>query len=161
MIYQTWLFWSYSNDKRPNDSRRIMPFVASVPFWFLARKVCFEELFDSLSCASLDIFYFSRYPLSLKARTCGSHAWLLLGSHRTLIRSKAFYICSYISLNTCSFQGFNFHSFLWDESKRRSWNVILTRYDQFLSSAAGFHMTSLKFKLKNYRSYQDFTFTMH
>ena len=26
------------------------------------------------------------------------HAWLLLGSERTLIRSKAFYICSYISL---------------------------------------------------------------
>ena len=26
---------------------------------------------------------------------------------------------------------------------------------------AGFHMTSLKFKLKNYRSYRDFTFTMH
>ena len=25
----------------------------------------------------------------------------------------------------------------------------------------GFHMTSLKFKLKNYRSYRDFTFTMH
>ena len=26
------------NDKCPNDSRRIMPFVASVPFWFLAGK---------------------------------------------------------------------------------------------------------------------------
>ena len=25
----------------------------------------------------------------------------------------------------------------------------------------GFHMTSLKFKLKNYRFYRDFTFTMH
>ena len=25
----------------------------------------------------------------------------------------------------------------------------------------GFHMTSLKFKLKNYRSYRDFTFTMY
>ena len=25
----------------------------------------------------------------------------------------------------------------------------------------GFHMTSLKFKLKNYRSYRDFIFTMH
>ena len=25
----------------------------------------------------------------------------------------------------------------------------------------GFHMTSLKFKLKNYLSYRDFTFTMH
>ena len=26
------------NDKCPNDSRRIMTFVASVPFWFLAGK---------------------------------------------------------------------------------------------------------------------------
>ena len=25
----------------------------------------------------------------------------------------------------------------------------------------GFHMTSLRFKLNNYRSYRDFTFTMH
>ena len=25
----------------------------------------------------------------------------------------------------------------------------------------GFHMMSLKYKLKNYRSYRDFTFTMH
>ena len=25
----------------------------------------------------------------------------------------------------------------------------------------GFHMTSLKFKLQNYRSYRDFTFTMY
>ena len=25
----------------------------------------------------------------------------------------------------------------------------------------GFHMTSLKFKLKNYRSYRDFTFTVY
>ena len=31
------------------------------------------ELFDSLSCAALDIF-FSSYPSSLKARTCGNHA---------------------------------------------------------------------------------------
>ena len=28
-------------------------------------------------------------------------------------------------------------------------------------SIVGFHMTSLKFKLKNYRSYGDFIFTMH
>ena len=28
------------NDECPNDSRRIMPFVVSVPFWFLAGKVC-------------------------------------------------------------------------------------------------------------------------
>ena len=36
-----------------------------------------------------------------------SHAWLLLVSDRTLIRSKAFYVCSFIPLNTRSFQGFN------------------------------------------------------
>ena len=29
------------------------------------------------------------------------------------------------------------------------------------SSIVGFHMTSLKFKLKNYRSYRDFAFTMN
>ena len=28
-------------------------------------------------------------------------------------------------------------------------------------SIVGFHMTSLKFKLQNYRSYRDFTFTMY
>ena len=31
------------NDKCPNDSRRIMPFVASVPFWFLAGKYALEN----------------------------------------------------------------------------------------------------------------------
>ena len=30
-----------------------------------------------------------------------------------------------------------------------------------LQTIVGFHMTSLKFKLKNYRSYRDFTFTIH
>ena len=28
-------------------------------------------------------------------------------------------------------------------------------------SILGFHVTPLKFKLKNYRSFRDFTFTMH
>ena len=31
------------NDKCPNDSRRIMQFVASVPFWFLAGKYALEN----------------------------------------------------------------------------------------------------------------------
>ena len=31
------------NDKCPNDSRHIMPFVASVPFWFLAGKYALEN----------------------------------------------------------------------------------------------------------------------
>ena len=30
-----------------------------------------------------------------------------------------------------------------------------------LMPIVGFHMTSLKFKLKSYQSYRDFTFTMH
>ena len=32
---------------------------------------------------------------------------------------------------------------------------------KFDESIVGFHMTSLKFKLKNYPSYRDFTFTTH
>ena len=36
------------NDKCPNDSRRIMPFVASVPFWFLAGKYALEN--SSIVC---------------------------------------------------------------------------------------------------------------
>ena len=35
-------------DKSPNDSRRIMPFVASVPFWFLAGKYALEN--SSIVC---------------------------------------------------------------------------------------------------------------
>ena len=34
-------------------------------------------------------------------------------------------------------------------------------YGSEFTAIVGFHMTSLKFKLKNYRSYRDFTFTMH
>ena len=45
-------FGHIQNDKCPNDSRRIMQFVASVPFWFLAGKYAF----DSLLCAALDNF---------------------------------------------------------------------------------------------------------
>ena len=36
------------NDNCPNDSRRIMPFVASVPFWFLAGKYALEN--SSIVC---------------------------------------------------------------------------------------------------------------
>ena len=36
------------NDKCPNDSRRIMPFVVSVPFWFLAGKYALEN--SSIVC---------------------------------------------------------------------------------------------------------------
>ena len=31
------------NDNCPYDSRRIMPFVSSVPFWFLAGKYALEN----------------------------------------------------------------------------------------------------------------------
>ena len=44
------------NDKCPSDSRRFMPFVASVPFWFLTGKYALGNSSDSLSCAALDIF---------------------------------------------------------------------------------------------------------
>ena len=45
------------NDKCPNDSRRIMPFVASVSSFLVPRrKVRSGELFDSMSVAALDIF---------------------------------------------------------------------------------------------------------
>ena len=37
----------------------------------------------------------------------------------------------------------------------------LSSGDSYNTPIVGFHMTSLKFKLKNYRSYRDFTFTMH
>ena len=36
------------NDKCPHDSRRIMPFVASVAFWFLAGKYALEN--SSIVC---------------------------------------------------------------------------------------------------------------
>ena len=36
------------NDKCPNDSRRLMPFVASVPFWFLEGKYALEN--SSIVC---------------------------------------------------------------------------------------------------------------
>ena len=45
------------NDKCPNDSRRIMPFVASVSSFLVPRrKVRFGELFDGMSGAAFDIF---------------------------------------------------------------------------------------------------------
>ena len=55
------------NDKCPNDSRYIMPFVASVPFSFLAGKYALENF--SIICR---VIFFSRYPVPLKARMCGN-----------------------------------------------------------------------------------------
>ena len=40
------------NDKCPNNSRRIMPFVVSVPFWFLAGKYALENS-SIVTCVSL------------------------------------------------------------------------------------------------------------
>ena len=47
-----------------------MPFVASVPFWFLAGKYALEN--SSIVCRVPFEIFFSRYPLSLKGRTCGN-----------------------------------------------------------------------------------------
>ena len=49
------------NDKFPNDSRRIMPFVASTPFWFLAAKYALENssivhVVCRFRCFLVDIF---------------------------------------------------------------------------------------------------------
>ena len=38
---------------------------------------------------------------------------------------------------------------------------FFSRESYFIKAIVGFHMTSLKFKLKNYRFYRDCTFTMH
>ena len=47
-----------------------MPFVASVLFWFLAGKYALEN--SSIACRVSLYIFFSRYPLSLKASTCGN-----------------------------------------------------------------------------------------
>ena len=39
-----------------------------------------------------------------------------------------------------------------------NWYIHPSNIEKFISLIVGFHMTSLKFKLKNYRSYRDFTF---
>ena len=47
-VYRRSCFDHIRNDNCPNDSRRIMPFVASVPFWFLAGKYALED--SSIVC---------------------------------------------------------------------------------------------------------------
>ena len=42
------VFYHIRNDKCPNDTRRIMPFVASVPFLFLAGKYALKN--SSIVC---------------------------------------------------------------------------------------------------------------
>ena len=50
----------------------------------------------------------------------------------------------------------------WCSWKNASWDTIrLSSASYLYLSIVGFHMASLKFRLKNYRSYRDFTFTMH
>ena len=61
--------WLYSKRSCPNDRRRIMPFFASVPFSFLARKYALE---NSLIVCRVPLKIFFKYPLSLKAGTCGN-----------------------------------------------------------------------------------------
>ena len=45
---------------------------------------------------------------------------------------------------------------------RREWQYNAEKHrGKASASRVGFHMTLLKFKLRNYRSYRDFTFTMY
>ena len=56
----------------------------------------------------------------------------------------------------------NDHKFPWWNSRRCEFSHANTPTHQMkLPFIVGFHMTSLKLKLKNYRSYRDFTLTMH
>ena len=57
------------NDKCPNDSISHDAVCCFCPYLVLRRKVYFGELFDGLSCATLDIFY--RYPLFLIMKALG------------------------------------------------------------------------------------------
>ena len=124
-----------------------MPFFASVPFWFLSGKYAVEN--SSMVCVPLQIF-FSKYPLSLKARMRDwlidwliSHAWLPLGADRTLIRSKAFlflYFFKYII-----FSRFNFYLIsitymsrsVVAEMSSRLWSIYCCNYFFHVGSRPG------------------------
>jgi len=49
----------------------------------------------------------------------------------------------------------------WQGSTKPKWEQRLLNFSGPKPNIVGFHMTSLKFKLKSYRCYRDFTFTMH
>ena len=89
-----------------------MPFVASVSSFLVPRrKVRFGELFDSMSGAAFDIF--SILYLSKLGHVVIDFQSLVASCLRqNFDHIESIYICFYISLNICSFQGFNFHSFL-------------------------------------------------
>ena len=55
----------------------------------------------------VDILYLWRLGHVVIDFPCVVASWF----RQTFDQIESFYICSYISLNTCSFQGFNFHSF--------------------------------------------------
>ena len=59
------------------------------------RKVCFRELFDSLLCATLDIFRIL-YLWKLGHVVIDFQCVVASGSDRTLISSKAFYIILFL-----------------------------------------------------------------
>ena len=67
------------NDKCPNDSRRIMPFVASVPFWFLAGEYALENssiVVGRFRYFLLDILYLWKLGRVVIDFPCVVSSWL-------------------------------------------------------------------------------------
>ena len=93
----------------------MMPFVASVPFWFLAGKSALQN--SSIVCRVPRKIFFSRYPLSLIAKLKLGHvvtdfpfvvaSWFRQNFDQI---ESILYLFLCISLNSRSSQGFNFHS---------------------------------------------------
>ena len=61
----------------------------------------------------------------------------------------------------CDVQKWKFALRTWQGSTRPKWEQRLLNFSGPKPNIVCFHMTSPKFKLKSYRSYRDFTFTMH
>ena len=61
-------------------------------------------------------------------------------------------------LETCNVQNLTRPRKRWAEAGARTHSNHVKKAKGVI---VGFHMTSPKFRLKNYRSYRDFTFTMH
>ena len=99
------------NAKCPNDSRSIVPFVASVPFWFLAGKYALEN--SSIVCRMryflVDIFYLWKLGRVVIDFACVVASWFRQNFDQIESIFNYMYICSYISFKYIFFQGFNFH----------------------------------------------------
>ena len=102
------------NDICPNDSRRNIPFVAFVPFWFLAGKYALEN--PSIKFVVCCYRYFLEDILYLwkLGHVIIDFLWVVASWFRQIWSDQKYFILVLIiiSLSTCSFQGFNFHSFL-------------------------------------------------